>query len=365
MGCILSLMPGTADQTREEVLLAAADAGFAVTGDQLARWHRTGLVPRPRQQSLGRGLGTVTVYPPGTTDQVIALCRIRTRHRSLAQAAFQLWWDGFGVDPGQVRGPLQAAAAKVDEDLASMASGQGTVPIRFGGTADRRLGRQRRQKIEATIRNASQDTMQRGTPWAELERLPMPPSLDDFLELLVPVLVRTLAGTKAVELVNQTTFGDLCAARDEAKSVLDAITRWVEPMAWLWGQRGTAFQFVADIPKSVKPADLPVLLFTFLLVQQIVPPEIRGLLTAAPPPGLREIAAFKAVHDRVPGADNVITPGAVRALLRDNEAARRHRPKIETFVQEHEAEIRSALQVEPPLASDASEPDSTPDGPGT
>ena len=331
------------DQTREQVLLALATAGFEVTGDQLARWHRAGLLPRPRQRSLGRGLGTVTVYPPGTVEQAMALCQIRTRHRSLSRAAFQLWWDGFAVDLSQVLEPIKLVAAKVDTDLAAIVSVDGTLPVRFGGPAERRLGRRGRERLEATVRAASRDLQAPVAPFSELELPSMPPTIDELLDLTVPLLVRALAGLKATELVNQTSFEDLCMTRDEAKFVLDAIGRWVQPMAWLWGRKGTVFQLVADIQKSVGPKDLPVLLLTFLVIRRIVPPEIRALVTAPPPEGLREIAALKAVHDRVPGADKVITPMAVRALLSDNEAAKRHRPKIDAFVQEHEAEVRSVV----------------------
>lgn len=347
MGCKLSGVSTEGEQTREQVLLALAAAGFEVTGDQLGRWHRAGLLPRPRQRSLGRGMGTVTVYPPGTAEQAMALCRIRTHHRSLRRAAFQLWWDGFAVDPAQVKEPIRLAAAKLDADMAVIASGEGTIPIRFGGPADRRLGRRGRERLAATLRTASKDLAAPVPPFSELVLPSMPPSIDELLDLAIPLLLRALAGIKAVELVDQTSFEDLGTARDQTKFILDAITRWVQPMAWLWGKKGTIFQLVADIQKSVQPEDLPVLLLTFLIVRQMVPPEIWVLVTAPPPEGLREIAALKAVHDRVPGAEKVITPMAVRALLRHNEAARRHRHKIDTFVQEHVAEVRSVI-LSPP-----------------
>lgn len=159
MGCKLSTLQAEGGQFREQVLLALAAAGFDVTGDQLARWHRAGLLARPRQRSLGRGLGTVIVCSPGTVEQAIALClcRIRTRHRSLSRAAFQLWWEGFVVDPAQVKEPIRLAAAKLDADIAVIASGEGTVPIRFGGPADQRLAPRDRERLDATVRMVSKD----------------------------------------------------------------------------------------------------------------------------------------------------------------------------------------------------------------
>lgn len=345
--CNLAVMSESADQTREQVLLTAADAGCPVSAEQLARWHRAGLLPRPRQRSLGRGLGTVTVYPPGTASQVVALCRIRSGHRSLDRAAFQLWWEGFAVDPEKVWAPLTQVAKTLDSDLATIRAGQGAVAVRLGGLADRRIGRQRLKRLEATIRSAAEKETDPVTSWSDLELPSMPPSIDELLDVVVPVLVGALRGLQSVELVNQTSFDELCAARDEAKEVLDAVVRWIEPMAWLWGRKGGAFQLLTDIPKSIKPKDLPLLVFTFLIVRQIVPDDIRALIRTPPPPGLLQIAAFKAVHDHVPGADAVINPRSIQALYRDNQAAKRHRPKIDAFVDEHLDEIATTLSAQP------------------
>ena len=342
-------MPNAAELTREQVLLAAAGAGFPITGDQLARWHRAGLLPRPRQRSLGRGLGTVTIYPAGTVEQLVALCRVRQQHRSLTRAAFQLWWDGFPVDPEQVWGPLGEVATKFDSDLAGAATLQVGPAKGLTAVVNRRLGPQRREALETAIRAASQHPSGALTPFPDLDLPSMPPSIDELVALLLPIMIGALSGLSAVDLVKNSSIDDLCATRDEAKLVFDSIGRWAEPMAWLWGQKGTVFQLLAEIPKAIGPADLPDVLFAFLLLRRVVPPEIRALVLTPPPPLLREIAALKTIRDRVPGADSVITPMAIRALLRGNEAAKRHGPKITSFMQEHEPEVRSV--IEPDLLS--------------
>ena len=52
-------------EPRGRLLEVAKVAGFVVTPQQLARWHRVGLLPRPVQRGQGRGRGTVTLYPGG------------------------------------------------------------------------------------------------------------------------------------------------------------------------------------------------------------------------------------------------------------------------------------------------------------
>jgi hypothetical protein len=53
-----------------------------------------------------------------------------------------------------------------------------------------------------------------------------------------------------------------------------------------------------------------------------------------------------AIRDQVPGASDVFTPMAVRGLLRNKEAAGRHRPAIETFITTHRQEIDAVLSAQ-------------------
>lgn len=84
-------------ETSADIRTAAGEHGFDVSEARLARWHREGLIPQPRQKSLGRGKGTVSRYPAGTTRQVLVLCQTRKRYRSLDEVGWRLWWLGFPV----------------------------------------------------------------------------------------------------------------------------------------------------------------------------------------------------------------------------------------------------------------------------
>jgi hypothetical protein len=337
-------MPEPQAETREQVLRDAAAAGFQVSGDQLARWHRAGLLPHPRQRSLGRGLGTMTLYRPGTAAQLIALCRIRTRQRSLDQTAFQLWWDGFEVEPEQIRELARQAAARVDAELAGKPADGRRRSSSAEAVMSRRLGRRRWDQVSEAIRSAaSQTTSEEVIAVGDLELLAMPPSLDELLALILPLLTRAVSGVSAAELVSEATYEELCASRDEAKLILASITRWVEPLAWLWGRKGTVLQLFANFSKTLAPRDLPDILLASLLLRRAIPPQIWAVVLTPPPPALREIATFKAIRDQVPGADTVITPMAVRAVMRGKEAAKRYQPAMSEFFREHEAEVRPLI----------------------
>jgi hypothetical protein len=78
-------------ESKEELLAAAAKAGFEVSEAQLARWHRSGLLPRPQVRSLGRGKGTESLYPPGSSDRLVRVAELHVEEHRLANAGWRLW----------------------------------------------------------------------------------------------------------------------------------------------------------------------------------------------------------------------------------------------------------------------------------
>ncbi len=117
-------------ETAEDLMRAVKEAGLSVSSQQVARWHRTGLLPKPSQRSLGRGRGTQTVYPPGTTRQLVALIHLHKRHRYLDDVGWRLWWHGFPVSERHWLGSLRHAAScfsdirdKAGQALALLESG--------------------------------------------------------------------------------------------------------------------------------------------------------------------------------------------------------------------------------------------------
>jgi hypothetical protein len=99
----------------DQVLTVARAADLSVTADQLRRWHRHGLLPRPKQKGLGRERGTVIVYPSGTADQLLALAKLLAQHRALSRAGWPLWWQGFPVTENYIRDPLSRLVASLSE----------------------------------------------------------------------------------------------------------------------------------------------------------------------------------------------------------------------------------------------------------
>src|SRR5260370_42014632 len=85
IGCIIESMSDLTihGETAETLITSMQAHGFTVTRPELARWHRAGLLPRPERHSLGRGRGMISIYPHGTADQLLALCRINRSEKRL------------------------------------------------------------------------------------------------------------------------------------------------------------------------------------------------------------------------------------------------------------------------------------------
>jgi hypothetical protein len=115
-------MVGERSETREELLGFAKAHGYDnVTDHKLARWRRAGLLPRPKQRSLGRGRGTQTIYPSGTGRQLLRLCEIHfdDEEKRLIYVGWRLWWEGFDDDSllKPVRAFLSRAANRLKKEL--------------------------------------------------------------------------------------------------------------------------------------------------------------------------------------------------------------------------------------------------------
>lgn len=99
-------------EDRNEILHAAAGAGFDLSGDQLGRMHRSGAIDRPTIKRRGRK-GTASLYPVGTTKRVLQLLRHDGRRR-LLERSWQSWWDDGGDIPSAAREFLEENAKTFD-----------------------------------------------------------------------------------------------------------------------------------------------------------------------------------------------------------------------------------------------------------
>ena len=335
-------------EARDQVIELVSALGYDVSVAQLARWHRAGLLPRPRQRPLGRGRGTKTIYPHGTSVQVVALCQVKDEERRLGRVAFRLWWDGFAVDLAVIREQLASAVGSIENEMrkAVTASKPG-----LGSALGRSLGRERIEAIAAAVADqpaAPEGTVPTTVPWETMAS--WPPTLDELTTLLGKAIAARMAGTPMASLIEQASDEDLVQARNRARSMAALLRNAAAPMAWLYGKSGSIFKMADRFMNAMTPEDYRGMVAMMLALSPSMRPEVLTMLDAgAEPPLSQELRVILTIRDQVPGAAQVLTPMAIRACLRDKEAARRHRPQIEQFIEDHRAEIESVItRLQPP-----------------
>ncbi len=107
-------------ETRQELLDVAGAADYPLSGSQLSRLHRAGLIERPVTRSMGRGRGKVSFYPPGTMDRLRRVLEVRRDVRAFDDIAWRLWWEEGGAVPAAVRRRLLRTAQDWERERARL-----------------------------------------------------------------------------------------------------------------------------------------------------------------------------------------------------------------------------------------------------
>jgi hypothetical protein len=63
---------------------------------------------------MGRGRGTVSVYPESTVAQLDALLTIHDTEKKVAHIAWRMWWMGYPISEDAIRALLRQVASKFD-----------------------------------------------------------------------------------------------------------------------------------------------------------------------------------------------------------------------------------------------------------
>jgi hypothetical protein len=329
-------------EPRDQVIEYAAALGYPVSAAQLARWHRAGLLPRPRQRPLGRGRGTETSYPSGTSVQVVALCQIKEEEHRLDRVAFRLWWEGFPVETAVIRSQLAATMGPLEDEIRKAAGSEGVSAL--SGVMRRSLGRRRMQAMISEVSAAAADSNPAPALISWELMMSSPPSLDDLADLIAQAMAARLAGAPIASLISRASDEDLVLARDRSRSMLALLRTAAAPMAWLYGRSGSVFKMMDRLADSMTPSDYSGIVAVMLAFAPMIRPEVLAAIDAGTDPSLaHELRQILIIREHVEGAAEVLTPMAIRALLRDKEAARRYRPRIDQFVADKREEIEAAV----------------------
>lgn len=382
-------------ESKDELLAAAHNAGFDVTDTQLARWHRAGLLPKPHVQSLGRGKGTRSLYPPSSATRLIRIAEVHKQERRLRPAAWRLWWEDGGSLSAPAREHLigvardldrqralvikafegddagdPQAVAEMDELFRSMERDRLPQPL---GEARRRVGPARFSivgrivlELIANRFDGFQTDPETGEPegvllersWG-LERgrtdrlATAEPWLQGDLGPDMVKLARLIASKPLVDFAESSADGDLDLARQEFTQFVVTMTTAARMMQRLFGPDALGYAMLARIFDMKSARGQATALLGWMALRQ--DPGLRdGMLQLA---GLRTQAQAterlaeitEEMRKAVPELADLLSPENLASAQRDAAYDERLRAEIRETADAHRAQVDAFLARFPNL----------------
>jgi hypothetical protein len=114
------------DEITETAMLAAVERAGATppSSDQLKRWRRAGLLPRPRLEHRSGVKGSQSWYPAWAADQLIAVVLLHRSTHRLGELCTVLWWEGRWIDPPKLRKALIAPLDRFSREAVKARRGE-------------------------------------------------------------------------------------------------------------------------------------------------------------------------------------------------------------------------------------------------
>jgi len=374
----------------QELIKASASEGVKVSAQQIARWHRSGLLPKPKRD-YGTGLrGTVTKYPPGTLQTLLAICRVQTGRTPFDEVSWALWWSGNDRDPSEIRCYMEKVTVDLDSLIAKVRSA-----VQRG---------ERMRGVPTSVRDSLQHTTVLRGPLGWIRRPLNQGSRDDW-PIMVDLMLATVTGelpeltsrqkrvitdalhqgeAYAVTMNDEigwmpaqdgeaiTWFAhfmqrplskrlaelsddDLVLARDEARQLLEFGVTFGEYMAWLFKPNGLGYGFMKKVLEAIfgKP-DRQV--FLVLLIHAFLnDAEYEGNVDS-----LHKVyeqwddisegqRCLTTLVNEVPGLDSIITPGAMNAAVKSSIRREQLDQRLREFHRTRADEIEAVKGRHPEL----------------
>lgn len=381
-------------ESKEELLAAAASAGLEVSDAQLARWHRAGLLPRPQVRSLGRGKGTESLYPPGSSERLVRVAQVHVEEHRLSNAAWRLWWEDGGPLTKSARQFLSQVATGLDKEreyvvdlverdaagdptaveemdklLNSMERGRLPQPL---GQARRRSGTSQFPTVGRIILEIIADRFQGfrvdpetgendgallerswGLDRARTDRLAAAgPWLEGDLAPDLTRLGHLLAATPMVELA-QRPDAMLDAARIEAKAFLTTITIAARVFGRVFDKDAFGYGMLGDLFSLKKGKGQATLLLGWLLLRQDESlhegmRQMAGLSEQAKAME-RLLEISEDLRQEVPALSNALSPERLGAAQLSAEGSEELREEIRTLANANRKDVDAVFARYPDL----------------
>lgn len=364
-------------ETKENLLAVVKSCGYNVSSDQLTRWHRAGLLPRPRQILLGRR-GSKIVYPNGSAKQVIEICRIREKERRLAYVAWQLWWNGFEVKLGTVRDFIQRSAKTVDEGRRKYyrldsetvkreikTSGEARFESRVIRRARKRIGKTRLPYFLETMLAVGTGQYSKESWEAQSDQMNLEKVLDleNAREQRIGTIGPWLSGEQLNDIseifgklnfsaiLSDTTDDELIQARDEFRAFFDSLGSVGQVMDKTFGKSAFGFSAIGGLMQNTPAIFQPLLLLFWIAHWKNKDTEESAKLFIENKNKCATLIfvdrVFETVKTEIPNIAATLSPKKMKAAMRSPKAEEKYLAEMKQFYTEHQKEMDGFFERHP------------------
>lgn len=286
-------------ERESDILARVRIAGGNTTPKRMARLSEAGLIGAPKQLHVPGLSGSITVYPTGTGDRILAIGGIcRWRKRRFGWIGWQLWWHGQVVDEKFWLSPLRKWAAFFDSAIGliekivyrgkrndvSDDAFEAISKMRRFRTRDSLIRKLRKRVMPAHWDRAVLFIIEIGTGrfrgWKdaayhdpqELETdkkildsvlgiarartdyvAGVTPWLPDDGEDALIALSRNLKGVKVAEVLRSTPTSELERNRDEIREIFEVVSSASAALEPIFGRHAFGFRVFAQIARRASP----------------------------------------------------------------------------------------------------------------
>jgi len=381
------------EETRDQIIAAAREAGFHVTRLQLRRWRKFGLLERSRRRGRGRGAGSASFYPAGTTLRALKICALIPKHRSLSEIAWELWMDGEQIPARVALACLRALAQTHDEVLARIrplgferpegsrealafarkAAESSAVPrkVRSNLADENSL---QTDRLQTVIRTAAQIML--GTYDADaaavladedsdgamlIQAAGFGPARTDRVLDLAPWLPQDpsagledtarLVGGDWLPLIDQLTIEELCRARDRWKSFKELAISFGDALGGMVGANIAGFPSMAEMLRTEDVDQTAMAVLMFVLAERSSNQTFldgfkayEGVAASWFSRGLPASRAIEVLRDEVPALSEALSPERLQSVIGSKADFDANLEALRPLTEEHQAEVEAALR---------------------
>lgn len=356
-------------EAKENLLAVVKSRGYNVSSEQLTRWHRAGLLPRPKQILLGRR-GSKIIYPNGSAKQVVEICRIREKERRLAYVAWELWWNGLEVKLGTVLDFIQRSAKAADEDRRRYyrpdsetvrqeieASSETRFKSRVIRRARKRIGKPQLPDFLETMLAVATGQYSKESWQAQSDQMKLEKALDldNAREQRIGAIGPWLNGEQLNNIseffgrlnfsatLSESTDDELIQARDEFREFLDSFVSVGQVLDKTFGKLAFGFSAIGSLIQNTPAISQPLLLLFWIACRKSKDTEesvkllIENKNTRASL--IFQDRVFETMKTEIPSIAAILSPKKMRAAMRSPKAHENHLAEMKQFYTEHQKEM--------------------------